>query len=226
MARRGEQGGASQVFVSGLAGTLMEITENPETRYEYLIWFDYTRRAINEIQEGALVAVPNFASDGSTRRYSVLEVVSILPLHYALQGGTGGYPGFVMEAARSAAEDWEEQETSATEDATKIRVLAIPTNLEIVEPMTGQPTIGPETNIPMVGAEVRLLNSEYSNLLANYGIDRAHETNLTVIGTLVRNPDVDVYLRIEDLLRTHFAIFGFTGIPDGYRGRGFRFSDK
>ena len=104
------------MFIARMEGTLMELAEAPETRFRYVIWFDYTRQAINEIQEGTLLAAPNFASSGDTRRYSVLEVATILPTHYALQGGSGGYPGFVVEAARSASEDWETQEKEATED--------------------------------------------------------------------------------------------------------------
>jgi DNA helicase HerA-like ATPase len=200
------------MFVEGMDGTLMELAEAPETRFRYVVWFDYTRRAINEIQEGTLLAVPNFASDRDTRRYSVLEVATILPTHYALQGGSGGYPGFVVEAARSASEDWEAQDTESTEETTKIRVVAIPTNLEIVEPLKGPAGIEPESNIAMVGSRVRILDTQYSNLVANNGIDRENEKNVTVIGTMTRNDDVEILLRIEELYRTHFAVFGFTGV--------------
>jgi DNA helicase HerA-like ATPase len=200
------------MFVRDMEGTLMEIGESAETRYRYIVWFDYTRRAINEMQEGTLLAVPNFASNGSIKHFSVLEVTTILPTHYALQGGSDGYPGFVVEAARSASEDWEAQDETSTEDTTKIHIVAIPTNLEIVEPLSGEPTIGPESNIAMVGSRVRILDSEYSNLIANNGIDRQNEKNLTVIGSLTRDDKVEILLRIEELYRTHFAIFGFTGV--------------
>jgi len=200
------------MFVSKIEGTLMELAEAPETRYRYIIWFDYTRQAINQIQEGTLLAVPNFASDSHTRHYSILEITTILPTHYALQGSSTGYPGFVVEAARSAAQDWESQDASSTEDTTKIRVVAIPTNLEIIEPLQGNPRIGTESNIPMVGSAVHVLDTEYSNLIANNGIDEEREQNLTVIGTMTRDENVNILLRIEELFRTHFAIFGFTGV--------------
>lgn len=200
------------MFVHGMEGTLMELAEAPETRYRYIIWFDYTRRAINEIQEGTLLAVPNFASNGTLRHYSIVEVVTVLPMHYALQGGAQGYPGFVVEAARSAAHDWESQEESSTEETTKIRVVAIPTNLEIVEPLMADPYLNSESNIAMVGSKVNILDSAYTNCVANNGIDREHEQNLTVIGTMARDESVEVLLRIEELYRTHFAIFGFTGV--------------
>ena len=200
------------MFVKGMEGTLMEITESAETRYSYTVWFDYTRQAINEIQEGTLLATPNFASDATTRRYSIIEVTALLPIHYALNGGVGGYPGFVVEAARSAAEDWESQDTNSTEDTTKIRVAAIPTNLEIIEGEVGDPSIEIESNIGMVGSRVRILNSDYANRIYNRGIDRDREQNLTVIGKMARDNKVEILLRIEELYRTHFAIFGFTGV--------------
>lgn len=200
------------MFIQELEGTLMELMEAPETRFRYVVWFDYTRKAINEMQEGTLLAVPNFASNSDTRRYSVLEVSTILPMHYALNAGTSGYPGFVVEAARSAAEDWETQDATSTEDTTKIRAIAIPTNLEIIESLSEEPQIGPESNIAMVGSKVRVLDTKYSNLIANNGIDKENERNLTVIGTLARDDQVDILLRIEELYRTHFAIFGFTGV--------------
>ena len=200
------------MFVGGMEGTLMELKEASDTRYQYIVWFDYTRKAINEIQEGTLIAAPNFAGNDDTRHYSVLEVVTILPLHYALNGGSGGYPGFLVEAARSAAEDWETQETESTEETTKIRVVCIPTNLEIVESLAGESVVNAESNIAMVGCKVNILDAEYANIIANYGIDRDNEPNLTVIGTMARNDDVEILLRIEALYRTHFAIFGFTGV--------------
>ena len=127
------------MFEQVLDGTLMEMSESAETRYRYIIWFPYTRQAINSIQEGTMVAIPNFASMENRTHYSVLEIVSFLPMHYALQGGMDGYPGFVVEAARSATEDWVTQETESTEDTTKIQVVAMPTNLEIVEDFEKDP---------------------------------------------------------------------------------------
>ncbi len=198
-----------------LEGTLMSMEESPDTRFRYTIWFDYTRESINKIQEGTMLAVANFGSDAGFRRWSILEITSVMPSHFALQSGNLGYPGFVVEAARSAAQDWESQDKEATEETTKIEATAIPTFLEIVEPELYGDTslsIEPETNMAMVGSKVRVLDSETTNLIANNGIDTKNEKNLTVIGTLARDPDVEILMRIDELLRTHFAIFGFTGV--------------
>ena len=195
-------------FVNGLEGTLIRMQEDPEARYEFEIWFDYTRQAMNLIREGALLAVPNFASEPAASHRSILEVVSILPLHYGLGDNPQGYPGFVVEAARSAARDWEEQEHEPTEDVTKIRCIAIPTNLEIVE-RDGKAHLQEESNLPMIGAKALLLDTPSTEYVLNSGLPAGVPT--FTVGNLVRDPQVGVKISAEDLLRTHFAIFGFTG---------------
>lgn len=192
-----------------MSGTLMKISENPDTRYEFEIWFDYTKRAINLIREGAMVAVPNFATNNAETHMSILEIVSILPMHYALGSDISGYPGFVVEAAQNACLDWE-QETESTEDTTKIRCIAIPTNLELKLSNREETKIQADENLPMIGSKVELLNNEYTQKIVNLGINPEVENTLT-IGNLVRDPGVNIWIRIEDLVKVHFGVFGFTG---------------
>lgn len=198
-------------FVPNMTGTLISLEEDENSRFRYEIWFDYTRQAMNLIREGAMLAVPNFASNNKAQHLSILEVVTILPMHYALGNDTRGYPGFIVEAAKSVVNDWEEQEDESTEDTTKIRCVAIPTNLEVVQipRAQGSPGLQEESNLPMIGGNTRLLDTKFTEYVANYGIE-ANENTL-VGGTLIRDPRVSVFLRIEDFLRTHFGIFGFTG---------------
>lgn len=195
-------------FVKALEGTLIRMEEDPEARYQFEIWFDYTRQAMNLIREGALLAVPNFASQPNATHRSILEVVSILPLHYALGDNPQGYPGFVVEAARSAVRDWEEQEHEPTEDVTKIRCIAIPTNMEVVEE-NGVSRLQEESNLPMIGARALLLDTPSTEYVLNSGLPQGVPT--FTVGNLTRDPQVGVKVSAEDLLRTHFAIFGFTG---------------
>jgi len=193
-----------------MVGTLMQLDEDPQSRYTYEIWFPFTKKAMNEIREGTLIAVPNFATNANCICQSILEITTILPMHYAIGTDTTGYPGFVVEAAQNAALDWEAQEREATEETTKIKVQAIPTNLEIIEVVGNEPRFQVESNIPMVGSQVRLLDRYTTERIANYGINRDIE-NVTALGSMIRDPDVRVFVRIEDLLKTHFGIFGFTG---------------
>lgn len=202
------------MFQTGMKGTLMRIEEAAETRYKYEIWFDYTRQAMTTISEGAMVAVPNFASTRDERHYSILEIASLLPVHYALGNDISGYPGFVLEAAKSAGQDWVSQEKEATDETTKIKCIAIPTNIEWVE-RRGATEISrkdfqQESNIPMVGHDALPLDSDATRIVANLNIDEKEERVIN-IGTLVRDEDVPALLKAEELLRLHYGIFGFTG---------------
>lgn len=192
-----------------VTGTLMSVEEDPNSRYRLEIWFDYTRQIMNTLSEGAMVAVPNFYLDPHDRRCewsSVLEISTVLPIHYAIAQNQTGFPGFLVEAARSAGQDWVDQEAESTDDTTKVRCIAIPTNLMIDD--SGE--IREEEGLPMVGHPAYLLDTDMTERLANLGIDRERD-DAVVIGPLIRDDQVQVYLRVEEALRTHFAIFGFTG---------------
>ena len=194
---------------SPIVGTLMRIDEDPNSRFRFEIWFDYTRQIMNRVSEGAMVAVPNFFLDPQDRKEewsSVLEVSTLLPVHYAIAQNQAGFPGFLEEAARSAGQDWIDQESQSTDDTTKIRCIAIPTNLMINDGAQ----IREEEAMPMVGHPARLLNTDMTERIANLGIDRQRD-DITDVGPLIRDEDVTVYLRVEEALRTHFAVFGFTG---------------
>ena len=188
----------------------MRLEEHELSRYEFEIWFEYTRTAMGQVREGAMVAVPNFASEGEIRHLSILEIVGLKPVHYALGDSPEGYPGFVMEAARNAAQDWTGQEDRSEEDTTIIRCTAIPTNLELVLQPGEEPDLGPESNIPMVGSDARLLAYQLTERVVNRDIAKDQEI-VGVAGTWVRDDRVQVLLRVEDLMKVHFGIFGFTG---------------
>ena len=197
-------------FRDNITGRLLWAEADQNTRFKYTIWFDYTRRLVNDLHEGDLVAVPNFATGPSGIRYSILQLVTVMPMHYAL--GTDikdlkGYPGFVMQAAKSASADWTEQETESYEDTTKIICEAIPTNLECNE--SGDVKL--EMSMAMVGKDVQALTSEMTGLIFNREIDKDVETVIE-IGDLIRDKDINIYIRVDDLIKTHFGVFGFTGV--------------
>ncbi|HZT69267.1 MAG TPA: DUF87 domain-containing protein [Terriglobia bacterium] len=192
-----------------IVGTLMTIEEDPNSRYRFEIWFDYTRETMNTVSEGAMVAIPNFYLDPEDRNQewsSVVEISTLLPVHYAIAQNHSGFPGFLEEAARSAAQDWIDQETQSTDDTTKIRCIAIPTNLMMNE----KGDIREEQGLPMVGHKARLLDTETTERFANLGIERERD-DVARIGPLIRDESVSIFLRVEEALRTHFAVFGYTG---------------
>jgi len=74
----------NELFKSGTEGILMRVQEEPSTRYLYEVWFDYTRQTMIALGEGTMIAVPNFSSRSGEVVYSILELTSVLPVHYAL----------------------------------------------------------------------------------------------------------------------------------------------
>ncbi|AZT89279.1 ATP-binding protein [Caldicellulosiruptor changbaiensis] len=197
------------MFNQEISGILMKVDSDFYTRYRAEVWFDYTKKAINEIKEGSLLAIQNFSSSSDKIHYCILEISSILPLHYGLNNDLSGYPGFLVEAAENVYRDWEDQQDEPLDDATKIKCIAIPTNFEIVINSSGKLEIGIESNLPMIGAKAFLLDVDLTNRIINHGIDGQEQ--IIKIGHLIRDENVKILLKTEELLRLHFGIFGFTG---------------
>jgi hypothetical protein len=194
------------MFILDVQGILINLQENEQTRYQCEVWFDYTRQNMERIREGAFLAVPNFSSNAQGYRYTILEIVSVLPIHYGLGENAKGYPGFIREAAKSAFTDWREQESEVREDTTQIRTISVPTNLEVKE----DGHITDESNLPMPGGDVYAVDTELTHKIANLGI-KPERDNIIRAGHLIREPEVETYLLVEELLQVHFGIFGFTG---------------
>jgi hypothetical protein len=192
-------------------GVLMKLEESEHSRYEFEVWFEYTRRAMNDIREGTMLAVPNYATTADESHYSILEVTALKPIHYAIGEDPTGFPGFVMEAAKNAAQDWTGQDDEPTEDTTTIRCTAIPTNLELVEDQNGVRQFGAEQNIPMVGAVSSILDTEPTQRVVNRDLRNVPQEDLFVGGALLQDERVRALVHIEDFVRVHFGIFGFTG---------------
>lgn len=188
----------------------MKVKENEQTRYQFEIWFEYTRQAMMELREGTLLAVKNFASNQNETHYSILEITSIMPIHYALGDNIEGYPGFVMEAARNIATDWISQENISQEDTTIIRCVATPTELEIVESISER-RLDAESAIPMVGSDAKVLTSEAAQEIVNREISPVSDVVFEGGRWLVDN-SIPIYVHAEDFIRLHFGIFGFTGV--------------
>ncbi|MDA8056331.1 MAG: ATP-binding protein [Thermoplasmatales archaeon] len=197
-------------------GRLIFLEPDEKTRFVFTLWFDYTRVLINRLREGDLVAVQNFSTSNSEIHWSILQITSTLPTHYALgptKNDVSGYPGYIMEAAGNLPTDWLEQENSSSEDTTKIICNAIPINFEFVQGKNdsdGFPLIVEENSIPMVGSEVRILSMEMNERIFNHNIDR-RDWNITV-GNLIREEDINIMMRPYDAISTHIGIFGFTGV--------------
>jgi hypothetical protein len=183
--------------------------ENEQTRFQFEVWFEYTRQIMTELREGTLLAVKNFATNRSETHYTILEIVSIMPIHYALGEKTEGYPGFVMEAARNIATDWTTQEDHSQEDTTIIRCVVAPTGLEIIESSHGR-DLNSEQALPMLGSDTRVLTHEATQEIINREISPERD-HVFEGGRWLVDTTLPIYVRAEDFVRLHFGIFGFTG---------------
>ncbi len=201
------------MFVENIQGILMNVVQNEGTGYEYEIWFPYTKNSINTLRDGTLLAVKNFASSDNADCLSILQITSVLPMHYALGSDRTGYPGFVEEAAVSAAQDWRQE--TPTEETTKIICKAIPSYVEIKIPSSlgsqgaTDPAIATESNIPMIGERAKMLNSEWTQKLVNKGLTEIQDKTITM-GRLVGSTDVEILALWEELVQTHFGVFAYT----------------
>jgi hypothetical protein len=195
-------------------GRLIFLQPDEKTRFNFTIWFDYTRVLMNDLKEGDLVAVNNFATDGSSTHWSILELVSVLPVHYALGSrpeDLRGFPGYIMAAAGNLPTDWMQQESTSSEDTTKIQCIATPINLEIVQKASSAGLMPEdEANIPMIGSEVKLLSVESTNEILNKNLNNI--TDVITVGTLIRESDIEVLMDTQNAIKTHIGIFGFTGV--------------
>ncbi|MBS3110837.1 ATP-binding protein [Candidatus Woesearchaeota archaeon] len=191
-------------------GVLVSMEEDTFSGYIYNVWFQYTRDYVKKVKEGGFLAIRNFESNAN-HTYSILEIISAVPQHYAL--GTSpsdtskAFPGFVFEAAKSLKGDWEQQEP--TEPTTIIRTQAIPTGFQVT--FNGTIAGDPENDVslPMIGEEAHLLTDDFTSKIVNQGLLDGAVATITP-GNLVQSPAVQIHLSVEDLLRTHFGIFGFT----------------
>ncbi len=195
------------------SGRLMHIETDPNSQYVAYIWFDYNLNLMRSLQEGDFLAVESFSSLQSRKHYVILQIVKKLPRHYALPTDLKGYPGFLMEAAKSASQDWTTQIEESTEDTTKIVCEAVPINLGFYlenEESKTKESLKEDFSLPMPGKDVKILSYEFMQDILNLGLKEEDE-GVTQIGHLQHNSDINILLDIESLLRLHFGIFGFTG---------------
>lgn len=198
-----------EIFMKNKNGRLMKVEESEYTRYSFEIWFEYTRQLMTQLKEGTLIAIKNFNSDQTADHFSVLEVNSIMPVHYAMDPYASGYPGFELEAARNIASDWTSQDDKSNEDTTIIKCSATPTGTEIFQSMTSA-KIGTDLSIPMLGQEAMILASDAAREVINLEIS-SRKVGVFEGGKWLADSEIPIFIDNDGLLRLHFGIFGYTG---------------
>ena len=186
-------------------GRLMSMDFDPSFGYRYVLWFDYTKNLMKELRVGDLLAVPNFSSSPVERRLSLLSITGIMPFHYASGNDLSGYTLFLEKTREEAFSDFDKQTDKSTEETTKIQVNAAPTGLELKGSSKVQ--VIEESQIPMFGGVTSILGLDLVGSVYNRGLENAKTISL---GKLTKG-GVDIRLKTDDLIRTHMAVFGYTG---------------
>lgn len=197
-----------ELFEKNRSGRLMKIQDNEFNRFQFDIWFEYTRQSMIHLKEGTLLAAKNFASDDFSTHYSILELTSIKPIHYALGNSVDGYPGFVMEAAKNISSDWTNQESESLEDTTIIQCTATPTEIEIVRD-DKKWDLDSDTSIPMIGTEVKVITAALTKKIVNRDFSEK-DMNVIEAGKWLVDRKTPILIKNDDFIRVHFGIFGFT----------------
>lgn len=197
-------------FVRQRNGVLMKMDANPQTQYTYRIWFEYTRQTMMDIKEGRFLIAKNYATEQSQEHYTILQVISSQPVHYALGTNPDGYPGFLMETARNISQDWVNQEAVAQEDTTIIICDAAPTRLGLTRDTQGLWQLESDQSLPMIGSVIKVLTSEAAKEIINTGMDV--QLPKMQAGLWLVDQSIPVEAFTEDFIKVHFGIFGFTGV--------------
>ncbi len=199
-------------FKDNPKGVIVAMDSESADELTYSIWFPYTKAYMKEIKVGSFIAVRNYAGENGDNTFSILELVSVYPKHYAL-GSTAkdtekAFPGFVIEAAKNAKVDWEQEEP--VEQTTKIKCEAISTGLQLTISQSGESKLENDDSLPMIGEDAHLLTDEQINNIVNKGL-LTDKIKTIEPCNLILNKNVSVRISTEDLLKTHFGVFGFTG---------------
>lgn len=191
-----------------LKGVLIGPTRSNEGTY--VVLFPYTRQGVRELRPGTLVAARNFSSTQDSPSYSILEISVSRPVHYALgetaERSEGAYPGFRVEAARAAAEDWEQ--TEPVEETTKIRAEVVSTGFKMTMTHDGGWLVEEDDTLPMPGGDVQLLTQHGMDRVLNEGMT---ESNSVEVAQMLVSESVPLRVKPSELVRKHFGVFGFTG---------------
>ena len=199
-------------------GRLMQINESYDTRYNCTIWYDYTRELYNKIQEGSFLVVKNFKMprDEKNEYYSILKIVKKLPSHYASVDRLGkGYPAFSEESIKGVRDSFVDQISESFEDLTKIVVSAVPTFFQVCIGDNSDSIDGikieADESIPILGEVTKILHKDVIEKIVN-GSFKLEQENIIELASFKDNEEIKIFLDIESCLKTHFGIFGFTGV--------------
>ncbi len=199
-------------------------------RYECRIKVYYNKEVMSELEEGMMVAVPNFRSRSRAsvraglKRYTVMVISNVWPEHYGIEGVSDShYYPVQFEVIEQSVKDWESDDQSTM----KIEMSAVPINYDLVVYPDNTMEFRKGFSYPLPGAEVHVLSLEAVDSIYNDRVrksmgleDRAGASTPDPrldprVGVLrlfeELGVEVPIYVDLYKLVRYHFGVFSFTG---------------
>jgi hypothetical protein len=192
-------------------------------RYEARIKVEYQRDLMGLLEEGMLLAIPNFKhTDPDTERYTLMEISRVWPEHFGLRGlSNHGYYPMQFEIIEQSEADWQTDDKATM----MIQISTIPINYDLTLGPDGRCQFTKGFSYPIVASPAHILNSNMINLMYNQRITQ--KLGIDPTGTTAdarRDPRlgqiqmfqasqtvIPIYIDFENLVRYHFGVFAFTG---------------
>lgn len=198
-------------------------TTGTQSKYIVKIKVPYSRDLMRRMDEGMLLAIPNFKSNQIEIKLTLFEITEVKPQHFGLSGlsDRSFYP-LQMEIITQSEVDWQENDMSTM----IIQVVAIPINYSLVIDSKNNikvPIFKKGFEYPIPGSPVKILNEKLIDRMYNEKIllknnwegepwGKITDSQLNPrIGKLNMFEGIPLYLDYDSLIRYHFGIFAFTG---------------
>jgi len=182
----------------------------------------YNRDLLRLLDDGMLLAVKNFKTNPTQKRYTLLEVVRFWPEHFGLKGVRDNqYFPMQFEVIQQSVNDWETDDKATM----MIQLATIPINYDFILENDGKSTFKRGFSYPTLGSQVYILNAEMIREMYNRDIPKklgcvgvetcADARKDPRLGTIkmfeAMGETIPIYVDFDALVRFHFGIFAFTG---------------
>lgn len=192
-------------------------------RYEARIKVEYQKDLMGLLEEGMLIAIPNFKqTEPNTERYTLMEISRVWPEHFGLRGiSDHGYYPMQFEIIEQSEADWQTDDKATM----MIQISAIPINYDLILHPNDQCKFIKGFSYPIIASPAYILNSKMINRMYNQKItqklnvdpskttsDAHKDPRLGLIKMFqASKTTIPIYIDFENLVRYHFGVFAFTG---------------
>ncbi len=193
------------------------------SRYEVRIKVEYQKDLMGYLEEGMLLAIPNFKKTGfNEKRFTLVEISRVWPEHFGLKGlSDQSYYPMLFEIIEQSEADWQTNDKATM----VIQISAIPINYDLVLHSNDNFEFIKGFNYPIIASPAYILNSNMINHMYNQKIAKTLPTiPLETVQNASKDPRlgtikmfqtsekaIPIYIDFENLTRHHFGVFAFTG---------------